>query len=431
MTDPRPRRVLFVAINYAPELSGTAPYTAGAAEYLASQGDDVQVLTGFPHYPNWSVPDESRRRLSRREWLAGVDVHRLRHFVPATQSAAKRAVYELTFAAHLIAHRHMADPDVVIAVVPNLVSAVAAVRIARRSGAKMVVWLQDSMAAAAGQSGISGGQTVARIVSAVERYVIRQADTVIVISEVFRNLVEGTGASPDKVVLIRNWSHQTPPTANRASTRLRLGWREDEIIAMHAGNMGLKQGLENVVEAGRLAMEQGKPVRFVLMGDGSQRKQLQRLAAAASNVEFLPPEPSGTYSDILGAADVLLINEAETVFDMSLPSKLTSYLLAARPVVAAVSSLGGTAHEVEQTRAGLVIESGRPDLLLQEVLALGSDPLAATARGSLGREYAERVLSSQGSLSGLSAVLNVRAWSPSHTTVGTSPQGGDGQATPR
>jgi colanic acid biosynthesis glycosyl transferase WcaI len=402
VSDPRPRRVLFVAINYAPELSGTAPYTTGAAEYLASQGDDVQVLTGFPHYPNWSVPAESRCRLSHREELGGVDVHRLRHFVPSSQSAAKRALYELTFSAHLFAHRHMRHPDVVVAVVPNLVSAASAVRIAGRAGAKLVVWIQDSMTAAASQSGISGGQRVARVVSSVERYVIRQADTVIVISEGFRKLVEREGADPDKVVLIRNWSHLKPPTADRASTRLRLGWGDDETIALHAGNMGLKQGLENIVEAGRQAAKNKESVRFVLMGDGSQRRQLRTLAEGVSNVEFLSPAPSDTYSDVLAAADVLLINEAETVFDMSLPSKLTSYLMAGRPVLAAVSPLGGTAWEVKQTGAGSVIASGRPDLLLQEVLDLGADPAAATARGALGREYAERVLSGQTSLGALS-----------------------------
>lgn len=409
MIDQHPRRVLFVAINYAPELSGTAPYTAGAAEYLASHGDEVQVLTGFPHYPHWSVPVEFRRRLSLREELGGVAVHRLRHFVPATQSAAKRALYELSFAAHLLTHRHMKSPDVVVAVVPNLVSAVSAVRIASHAGAKLVVWIQDSMSAAASQSGISGGQPVAHIVSWIERYVLGQADTVIVISEGFRNRVEGEGADPDKIVLIRNWSHLTPPTADRVATRLRLGWGEDEIIAMHAGNMGLKQGLENIVEAGRLAEQNGKSVRFVLMGDGSQRKHLERLATGASNVEFLPPAPSDTYSDVLAAADVLLINEAESVFDMSLPSKLTSYLVSGRPVVAAVSSLGGTATEVEQTGAGSVIESGRPDLLLHEVLALGADPLAATARGALGRAYAKRVLSRQESLERLSTALGANA----------------------
>jgi glycosyltransferase involved in cell wall biosynthesis len=401
--------VLFVAINYAPEHSGTAPYTAAAAEYLASQGDDVQVLTGFPHYPDWTVPAQARRRLSQREWLAGVDVHRLRHFVPASQSAAKRALYELSFAGRLFAHRRMKNPDVVVTVVPNLLSAEFAVRIAARAGARLVVWIQDSMTAAASQSGISGGQSAARFVSRLERYVIRHADTVLVISEGFRSLVVREGADPDKVVLIRNWSHVRPPNADRAFTRLRLGWGEDEIIALHAGNMGLKQGLENVVQAGRLAAKDGNAVRFVLLGEGSQRKHLQRLAVGVSTVEFLPPVPNDDFSNVLAAADVLLVNEAETVFDMSLPSKLTSYLVAARPVVAAVSPLGGTAREVEQTGAGIAIKSGRPDRLLQAVVALGTDHVAATARGALGREYAERVLSGRVSLERLSAALGGRA----------------------
>ena len=94
---------------------------------------------------------------------------------------------------------------------------------------------------------------------------------------------------------------------------------------------------------------------------------------------------------------------------MSLPSKLTSYLLAGRPVVAAVHLLGGTAREVEHSGAGSVIESGRPELLLQEVVALGADPLAATARGDLGREYAERVLASHTSLESLSSALSYHA----------------------
>lgn len=205
-------------------------------------------------------------------------------------------------------------------------------RIAGRTGAKLVVWIQDSMTAAAVQSGISGGQTVARIVSSLERYVIRHADTVIVITLTRR-----------------------------------------------------------------------------VMGDGNQCKHLKQLAVGASNVEFLPPVPSEDFVDVLAAADVLLINEAETVFDMSLPSKLTSYLVAGRPVIAAVSPLGGTAREVEQTGAGLVIASGRPDLLLNGVLALGADPLAATARGAHGREYAERVLSGRSSLEALSAALRVRS----------------------
>ena len=48
-------RVLIVGINYSPELTGIGPYTAGLAEHLAARGDEVTVITGLPHYPDWRI----------------------------------------------------------------------------------------------------------------------------------------------------------------------------------------------------------------------------------------------------------------------------------------------------------------------------------------------------------------------------------------
>lgn len=70
-------------------------------------------------------------------------------------------------------------------------------------------------------------------------------------------------------------------------------------MALHSGNMGLKQGLENVVEAARMAQT---PVRFVLMGDGSQRAELERLAVGVPALQLLPPADSADFPDVLAAA---------------------------------------------------------------------------------------------------------------------------------
>ena len=96
------------------------------------------------------------------------------------------------------------------------------------------------------------------------------------------------------------------------------------VVAMHSGNMGNKQDLGNVIDAARLAGNR-EDIRFVLMGDGSQRAALARQAQGLDNVAFLPPAPENEYADLLAAADILLLNERATVKDMSLPSKLTSY----------------------------------------------------------------------------------------------------------
>ena len=47
--------VLIIGINYRPELTAVGPYTAGLAEHLAGRGDQVTVITGLPHYPNWRI----------------------------------------------------------------------------------------------------------------------------------------------------------------------------------------------------------------------------------------------------------------------------------------------------------------------------------------------------------------------------------------
>ena len=60
--------------------------------------------------------------------------------------------------------------------------------------------------------------------------------------------------------------------------RARLGLPSDAFVCMHAGNMGFKQDLDNVVECARLAIESRPKLLFVFVGDGNQRTHLEALA---------------------------------------------------------------------------------------------------------------------------------------------------------
>ncbi len=53
-----------------------------------------------------------------------------------------------------------------------------------------------------------------------------------------------------------------------------------------------------------------------------------------------------------------MVNELPGVANMAVPSKLTSYFDAARPVLAATEMGGITASEIEQARAGVVVQAG-------------------------------------------------------------------------
>jgi glycosyltransferase involved in cell wall biosynthesis len=77
---------------------------------------------------------------------------------------------------------------------------------------------------------------------------------------------------------------------------------------------------------------------------------------------------------------------------MSLPSKLTAYFAAGRPIVAAVPAGSETASEVEAAGAGIVVPPGKPEALINAILELRSDAHRREALGRNGREFASRHL---------------------------------------
>jgi len=404
-------KVLVCGINYAPEHAGIAPYTTQACEYFTVHGAEVLALTGVPHYPSWTVPDRYRRLWRSDETQAGVRLRRLRHYVPARQSALRRASYEATFGARVATQRLPWSPDVVVAVVPSLLGAAAAAWMAQRHGARLVLWVQDLMGLAAARSGIAGGSRVAAITGLVERSVLRRADVVLVLNHAFRSHVVRAGVPEERVWLVRNWTHISGPSGDRPSVRRRLGWADDDVIALHTGNMGLKQGLENVVEAARESA--GGPVRFVLMGDGNQRVHLEEIGRGVSALSFLPPATRSDFPDVLAAADVLLVNERASAVDMSLPSKLTSYFRAGVPVVAAVPLAGGTARELKRSGAGRLVPPDNPKALVAELRALVADSSACVRYGASALRYVEENLSAASSLGRIAlAISNINPPSP-------------------
>ncbi|MGH2600711.1 MAG: glycosyltransferase, partial [Dehalococcoidia bacterium] len=212
---PPDLRVLIAGINYAPEETGNAPYTTGLAEHLAAIGCQVTVLTGMPYYPTWRIHDDYRGRLRGREAINGVDVRRVRQYVPPRQSAVRRAAFESSFLIQGLTVRGVPRPDIVLGILPSLSDGILAALAARRYRVPFGLLVQDLVGHAAAQSGIAGGARVAGVTSAVEGWVARQAEGIAVVAEGFRSPLERLGVERDRVVRVRNWSHITPATMSR------------------------------------------------------------------------------------------------------------------------------------------------------------------------------------------------------------------------
>ncbi|PZF13068.1 glycosyltransferase family 4 protein [Curtobacterium sp. MCLR17_034] len=383
-----PPSVLLVGLNYSPESTGIAPYSAGLARELAARGWRVRVITSFPHYPQWAFRG-GRPRRAEESVEDEVRVVRRRHELPRKPGGVARALSELSFGfASLTAAS--GRPDVVVLVSPALISsALALVKAKVITRRPVVVWVQDLYTLGVKELGDKRSHLSGRAIAAVERWVLRSSDRVVVIHERFRDTVmQEFGLQRDAVAVVRNWSHLADVAPlDRHEARVALGWDPEHFVVLHAGNMGLKQGLENVVEAARLASARSSAVRFVLLGDGNQREHLAKLAADVPALSIIGSLPDDQFRQALVAADALLVNEKGGVEGMAVPSKLTSYFSTGLPVIAATDRGSITESELRMAEAGPVVKADDPRALLDAADSLRADPDLAAKMGENGRRF--------------------------------------------
>lgn len=328
-------KILVYGINYSPELTGIGKYTGEMVEWMAQEGHDVRVITAPPYYPEWKIGERYSAWRYRREDGAAT-VWRCPLYVPKQPSTLKRLIHLGSFALSsffpLMAQRRW-KPDRIIGVVPTLFCTPGMRLLAKLSGARTLLHIQDYEVDAMlglGMAGKGEGGKVAKLASRFERSGLHNVDNVSTISRSMMNKAQEKGVAAEKVIFFPNWSEvarfrDVNPT-QVVVLREQLGLPADRKIILYSGNIGEKQGLENVVAA---AVElQDKPWLFVIVGQGGGKARLEKLVAERGliNVRFFPLQSYEALPALLKMADCHLVIQKRGAADAVLPSKLTNIL---------------------------------------------------------------------------------------------------------
>lgn len=385
-------RVLLVSTNYWPEPTGIAVYATDLADSLKSNNHQVAVLTSLPHYPWWKVPREFAHLGEGVTFHKGVEVIRTKHLVPPKMNALIRMRFEFSLWWNLkrVSKRFKNNEfDVVIAYMPTVASGVIGNRMAMKLGVPFGLIVQDLSGAGAKQSGLRGGALISRIAHILEGIALHRANSLVVVSPAMGDVVIRLGVESKRVNQIFNYSARAINRVDKLTARKKFSWAEGDFVVIHTGNMGAKQDLENVVKAA-VALEQNTMIKINLIGHGNQEKNLKQLCAGKKNISVMAAVSDDDYSALLSAADLLLVNERSTQMEMSLPSKLTSYLFSERPVIAAVPRGGATWKFLEGIAE--LVDAGDPKNLAIKIEELSKNQSRRDQLAKLGREFAIRQL---------------------------------------
>lgn len=386
--------ILVLGINYVPEKTSVAPFTAGFCEHFAALGHRVTVVTAFPYYPDWRVWEGYRGELYRREWTRGVEVRRVRHFVPRKPSKLlHRLAYDLSFTFAAFAAALFAGKcDLIYCSCPPPTVAFAAWLLGLLKRAPFIMKLTDLASDAALSTGIVKNTVFLRCARAFETFTCSKALAVACLCQGFMDRLRERGVPPEKLHLIPDWGNSSPasPGTQDASFRRAHAIPLEVFLAMHTGNMGKKQDLQNLVRAAQLS-RQDSGLLWLLVGEGEERVALEReiLLRKLTNIRLLPLQPPEIVPQMYAAADALLLNQRSAVEDAVIPSKLLTYMSSGRAVVAAVSGRSEAARQVRRADCGVLVPAEDPGALLGGINQLRHAPGLRQRLGRNGRAYAE------------------------------------------
>ena len=384
--------ILLCTTNFWPEPTGISVYTTDLAESLKVEGHRVSVLTSLPHYPWWRVPEEFAHLVEGRSEHNGVSVIRAKHLVPSRMNALLRMLFETSLWWNLrrVSKKLVGkDFDVVIACIPTVAAGIVGRKIAKQLGIPFGLIVQDLSGAGAKQSGLRGGAVISKIAHFVEGNALHGADSLVVVPPAMRDVVLAISVPPERITQITNYSARPIASVDKTSARAKFSWASNDFVVIHTGNMGAKQDLENVVRAAD-ALPRNSHIKIYLVGHGNQESNLKTLCVGKNNIAVLPAVSDADYSALLSAADLLLVNERSTQMEMSLPSKLTSYLYSERPVIAAVPR-GGATWKFLYGVAELV-EAGDPKALASKIEELSTNQSRLDELAKLGSAFAVKNL---------------------------------------
>lgn len=323
-------RVLVYGINHAPELTGIGKYSGEMTAWLAQQGHEVTAVTAPPYYPDWQLGKGYSRWRITRALEQGVTVYRCPLYVPRQPSALKRMLHLLSFSLtsmfallYLLRWR----PQLVVYVVPTLFCALQALLYARLTGSRIVLHVQDYEVDAFFGLGMAKAGLLARFAYGCERWLMRRFNRVSTISTGMLRRAHLKGVPKSRLMFFPNWSEvvRFNGVARSSDLLLRLGVNPTHRVVLYAGNMGEKQGLEQVFEAA-LRLQSESMLTFLMVGEGGDRERLQDLAQGLPNVIFAPLQSYEALPALLASADVHLVVQKRGVADAVLPSKLTNIL---------------------------------------------------------------------------------------------------------
>lgn len=375
-------RILFFSHYYTPEGNAPATRVSALCEHWVRAGHDVTVVTGAPNVPN-GIVYEGYRNERKSEVINGVKVERVRTYIAANKGVVKRMLNYVTFfLSALWTGVRLEKPDVVIATSPQIFCGYAGVWYKRVRRVPLVIEIRDIWP----ESMFAVGAKVPRLgiwaLEQIEKAMYRCCDRLVTVGEGYRLRLREKGVPEEKMSVVMNGTDLAVYSPREKNSELLKKYGlEGKFVVSYIGTVGMACGLDCVLDAAEKVKAGGEGeqwtdrVRFVIVGDGAARVQLEEETKkrGLTNVVFTGRQPKSSMPDWVASSDASLVHLKKTeLFTTVMPSKIFESAGCKRPIIMGVD--GFAKKLVMDAEAGLDMQPENAESLVECVKKLVDDP---------------------------------------------------------
>ena len=354
-------------------------------------GHDVEVVTALPHHLTGQIFQGYRGRFYIRDDYNGIRIHRT--WVYAAQGTGiKRLLGYLSFTiTSLFGLAKCSKPDILFIESPPLFLSIPGWLYAVWRKSSIVFNVSDLWPDVVEEFGVVRNKLLLRVANLLERWAYSKATVVNAITNgVYERLLDAKHIPRDKILFLPNGvdAELFAPQAPDASLRAHIDPSGKSII-LYAGTHGIAHGMEVILEAATQLKKE--PILFLLVGGGSAKEHLVRLASQKKleNVRFLDPVPLDILPKYFSIATASVATLIDSQMSMRVrPAKMFASMAAGVPVI--FSGEGEGADLVRQADAGIVTSPGNASELVQAVRLICSDSATRSRLALNGRAFVQR-----------------------------------------
>lgn len=349
-------KILFVCQYFYPEVFRGNDI----AFHWADQGHEVHVVSGIPNYPDGRFHDGYGLFKKRHEVVNGVKVTRL----PIFPRGNNKIMLMLNYFSYLVvawvwmlfhALFHKYDRVFVQQLSPVLMSA-PGVLYKRIRKVPLYTWVLDLWPESLTAAGGINNKYVLAFFRHFVKSEYKHSDKILISSRSFEESIAEYGDYSNKIVYYPQWAdgndgeEKAPETAPMIPEGFKL---------MFAGAVGEAHGFECTMQAALLTKDH-KDIKWVIVGDGRRLDWVEAFVkeqGLEETVFILGRYPAETMPWFFKQADVMLVTlNDDPLFKLYAPAKISSYMAAAKPIVAVLNGEG--AEVIREANCGWSLPAG-------------------------------------------------------------------------